>query len=143
MFRLTGLYVVGAWLVIQVADIVFPAWGIPDTALRYLFYAAFLCFPIALVFGWFFDLRKDGIYRTRKAGPDEIVETRLQKADYGILAALAAVGIIVLAGGVGRIQQEALDNSILPVKREKSIAVLPFDNLDTNPETGYFSDGVT
>ena len=55
MFRLIGLYIVGAWLVIQVADIAFPTWGIPDSAMRYLFYAALLCFPIALVFGWIFD----------------------------------------------------------------------------------------
>ena len=54
MFRLVGLYIVGAWLVIQVADIVFPTWGIPDSAMRYMFFAAALCFPIALVFGWIF-----------------------------------------------------------------------------------------
>ena len=42
MFRLVGLYIVGAWLVIQVADIAFPTWGIPDSAMRLLFYAALL-----------------------------------------------------------------------------------------------------
>ena len=45
VFRLIGLYVVGAWLVIQVAATFFPAWGIPDTALRYLITAAVIGFP--------------------------------------------------------------------------------------------------
>ena len=53
VFRLAGFYVVGAWLVIQVADISFPAWGLPETALRFLFIAAIAGFPIALIFGWF------------------------------------------------------------------------------------------
>ena len=146
MFRLVGLYVVGAWLVIQVADIVFPAWGIPDTALRYLFFAAFLCFPIALVFGWVFDIRKDGIFRTREAGPGEIIESRLQRADYAILVALLAVGLAILLGSVEKIQEE-IESLPAPAatieRRDNSIAVLPFTNLDTNPNTGFFSDGIT
>ena len=56
VLRFAGLYIVGAWVVIQVADVFFPAWGIPDAALRYLFYAALACFPIALVFSWFYDI---------------------------------------------------------------------------------------
>ena len=61
IYRLVGLYVVGAWLVLQVADVMFPAWGIPDTAIRYLVIAALLGFPIALAFGWFFDITAEGI----------------------------------------------------------------------------------
>ena len=53
VFRLAGLYVVGAWLVIQVADISVPAWGLPDTALRDPFIAAIGCFTVALIFSWF------------------------------------------------------------------------------------------
>lgn len=40
VFSTAGIYIVGAWVVIQVADIAFPSWGIPDSAMRYLFYAA-------------------------------------------------------------------------------------------------------
>jgi len=137
MFRLVGLYIVGAWLIIQVADIAFPAWGIPDTALRYLFYAAFLCFPIAFILGWFFDIRKDGIYRTSKAGADETVETSLQRTDYAILTALLAVGLAVLLGSVDRIQEETESSPAISKTIERpdnSIAVLPFVNRH---ESGY------
>lgn len=67
IFRLVGLYVFGAWVVIEVASVFFPAWGVPDTALRYLIIAAVLGFPIALVFGWFFDITASGIVRTAPA----------------------------------------------------------------------------
>ena len=56
MFRLAGLYIVGAWVVIQVAEALFAAWGIPETANRYVFIAAAMCFPIAFAFGWIYDI---------------------------------------------------------------------------------------
>jgi len=143
MFRLTGLYIVGAWLVIQVADIVFPTWGIPDTAMRYVFLAALLCYPIAFVFGWMFDVTKDGIVRTRNAGSDEIIGAKMGRADYTILAALVAVGLVILLGSTEKIQEQVDELPAAIERRENGIAVLPFDNLDDNPETGYFSDGVT
>ena len=50
VLRVAALYVIAAWLIIQVADVFFPAWNIPETALRYLLVAAIVGFPIAIVF---------------------------------------------------------------------------------------------
>jgi TolB-like protein/tetratricopeptide (TPR) repeat protein len=146
MFRLVGLYIVGAWVVIQVAEALFQAWGIPETAMRFVFIAAFLCFPIALVFGWIFDVTSEGIVRTKNATSNTAVSMQLQKTDYAILAALAAIGVVVMLGSAGLIQEEIESGHAGVVSmetRENSIAVLPFKNLDINAETGYFSDGVT
>ena len=146
MFRVAGLYVVGAWIVIEVASVFFPAWGIPDTALRYLIFAAALCFPIALVFGWIFDITPAGIVRTRKAGPDEAPDTKLQRLDYIILAAFLGLGGIILFGSAEKVLEEIESSPTIAATIEKldnSIAILPFVNLDSNPDTGYFSNGVT
>jgi len=146
MFRLVGLYVVGAWVVIQVAEALFQAWGVPDTAMRFVFIAALLCFPIALVFGWIFDITSEGIVRTRAAGPGDSVGMRLQRADYLILAALVLIGAVVMAGSAGRIQEEIESGHGAVVAEERvpgSIAVLPFRNLDAASQTAFFSDGVT
>jgi len=146
VFRLAGLYIVGAWIVIEVSSVFFPAWGIPDTALRYLFIAAALLFPVALVFSWIFDITGDGIVRTKAAVPGEEVDLALRRSDYTILAALAFVGVAVLAGSFQKIAEEVESTPLLDAvieRVENSIAVLPFSNLDTNPDTGYFSDGVT
>ena len=87
VFRTAGLYIVGAWLVIQVADILFSAWGLPETGLRYLFIAAAACFPVVLVFGWFFDVSAGGIVRTEPVGAGEAPDLRLRRSDYVLLLA--------------------------------------------------------
>ena len=145
VFRLAGLYIVGAWVVIEVSSVFFPAWGIPDTALRYLFIAAALIFPIALVFSWIFDITPRGIVRTRPAVPGEYVDLSLRRIDYMLLATLAAVAASILYGSLQKVADEAvLEPASAVVERiENSIAVLPFTNLDPNAETGYFSDGVS
>ena len=56
VFQVAALYIVAAWVVIQVGDVVFEAWGISDQALRYLIVGALLGFPIALVFSWMYDI---------------------------------------------------------------------------------------
>lgn len=146
VFRTAGLYIVGAWLVIQVADIFFPAWGFPETAIRYLFIAAAACFPVALVFGWFFDITPQGITRTESSSGGEIADLRLKPFDYMVLFALFGIGAAILFGSLGKIQEEieSLPHPIGGIEvKANSIAVLPFTHLDADPETGYFSDGVT
>jgi len=146
VFRLAGLYIVSAWIVIEVSSVFFPAWGIPDTALRYLFIAAALLFPVALIFSWVFDITGEGIVRTKAATPGETIDLALQRSDYVTLAALAIVGLAVLGGSFQKIAEEIETHPALAavVQRvENSIAVLPFANLDISPDTGYFSDGVT
>ena len=146
VFRLAGLYIVGAWVVIQVADISFPAWGVPDSALRYLFFAAAACFPVALIFSCFFDFTSHGIVRTESADGSESVDLTLKQVDYIILAALLGIGLVIVFGSASKIQQEIGTEPATTVEAgwvENSIAVLPFKNLDANPDTGYFSDGVT
>jgi len=145
VYRLAALYIVGAWLSIQVGDIFFPAWGVPDTALRYLIMAAALCFPIALVFGWFFDITSGGIVRTRDAGMGETVDLKLGGADYLLLVALAGIALAILVGSVEKIRDTS-NEAIAAASTEKpeySVAVLPFENMDPNTDTGYFSDGIS
>ena len=104
VYRLAGLYIVGAWAVIQVADISFPAWGVPDSALRYLFLAAAACFPIALIFSWKYDVTTQGILRTPALGQNERVDLRLKKTDYALLTLLIAL----VAAGVFDLSQRTL-----------------------------------
>ena len=104
VFRTAALYIVGAWLAMQVADVVFPALEIPERAMRYVLVAALLGFPVALVLGWFYEIGAHGIRRTRPAGPGEQdAALALRRPDYLILAALASVAGIIVYGAVSNV----------------------------------------
>ena len=141
VFRVAGLYIVGAWLALQVADLFFPAWDIPDVALQYLLVAAVIGFPIALVFGWLYDVTPEGITRTAPADGSE--DLSLKRVDFLVLSALAMVAFIVIYGSVEKVREVTTGAMIASQKPQNSVAVLPFENLDGVDDTEYFSDGVT
>ena len=153
VFTTAGLYVVGAWLLLQVADVLFPAWGLPDAAINILFLAAVAGFPLALVFGWFFDITTQGIVRT--PGADEQASetpSALGRRDYLVLAALAAIGIAILTQATHEVLEtprvddprvSELDVSVPEEKLPNSVAVLPFENISDDADNEYFCDGVS
>ncbi|HUF82107.1 MAG TPA: hypothetical protein VMN03_13310, partial [Burkholderiales bacterium] len=148
VFRVAGLYVVGVWLLMQAADVLFPGWGIPEAAIRYLFWAGLAGFPVALVFGWIFQVTPEGIRRTRPewsaAELDEAVP--LRRADYLMLSAFVAVLGLIGYDAIGRMAR----TGPLPELRASfaeitpnSVAVLPFASLSSDPEHEYFADGIS
>ncbi len=153
VFTTAGLYVVGAWLLLQVADVVFPGWGIPDTGINVLLVAAILGFPVALVFGWFFNITTHGIRRTVPVGPHEAGEPRpLRGGDYAILAALVLASATIIFYATNRIlalppiMVDDIEDRIGPAPADKpanSVAVLPFTNVSSDQENDYFCDGVS
>jgi TolB-like protein/Flp pilus assembly protein TadD len=153
VFRTAAYYIVGAWLVMQVADVLFPGWGLPDAAVNVLFIAAVIGFPLALVFGWFFDVTTHGIVRT--PGPDD--EEResplaLQRRDYLVLAALALIGVAILTEATREVVEmprvttmaaSTLEFSVIEEKLPYSIAVLPFDSIGDGPADEYLGIGIS
>jgi TolB-like protein/Tfp pilus assembly protein PilF len=144
VFRLAGLYVVGCWVALQVADLAFESWGISPVAIRYVWIAAIIGFPVALFFGWRFDIVGGRILRT----DDGVTraDLSLQTADYLILTAV----VVVLFAAIYGIGSE-LGNSIERADRgtatepadPRSIAVLPF-TVDSAGESdiAFLADGI-
>lgn len=144
VFRLAGLYVVGCWAVLQVADLAFESWGISAVAIRYVWVASIIGLPVALFFGWRFDIVGGRVIRTDDGVTPE--DLSLHTADYAILVAVAAI-LFAAIYGIG----SEISSTMEPVPRQasaeladpRSIAVLPFsiDNADQD-DMGFLADGI-
>jgi len=149
---MAGFYIVGAWLVMQAADVFFPAWGLPDAALNILLITAVVGFPLALVFGWFYDVTTDGIVRTPATdGEDAAGTVPLQRTDYLILAALAGIAVFIVFQAGTEIAEtprvemgeatDAVPEEAPPLEKlPNAIAVLPFANVSDDPSNEFFCD---
>jgi TolB-like protein/tetratricopeptide (TPR) repeat protein len=151
VFRVAGLYVVGVWLLMQAANMLFPAWGIPDAAMRFLLWAGLLGFPVALAFGWVFDISTEGIRRTQPVGSEEelLRSMPLRRLDYVVLTAFLVVVAAIVVDTTGRVMQTATVTGVeewRPSAAEiepHSVAVLPFASLSSDAEHEYFADGIS
>jgi len=145
VFRTAALYVVAAWVLLQVASLAFPALDIPDAAIRFVWIGAFLGFPIAVIFGWRYQLTAAGIEKTMPlAAGEDSGDIGLQAIDFGLLAALSVVLLIIVTGVIREIQE--VDSTQVSIfGREipsNSIAVLPLENLTGDAEERYFIIGL-
>jgi TolB-like protein/Tfp pilus assembly protein PilF len=118
----------------------FPAIGVPEQALLYVWLIVTSLFPLAIIFAWRYDVSLDGITRTPPAGPGEDFDASLRSKDFALLVALGLVAAAITLQFGTRIEpgQVRLDESISAF----SIAVLPFDDLSGNPDEQYFVSGM-
>lgn len=140
VFRVAGFYIVGCWVVLQVAALGLQTLNIPETALRWVWIGAFIGFPVAIVFGWRYDLTSQGIIRTPPAERGEQVDLTLRRTDFvilGALALLAAVTIINIIDGIRDVPETV--GGDFP---DQSIAVLPLANFSGDPENAFFVSGM-
>lgn len=141
VYQTIGFYIVGAWAVLQVADLAFASWGVPDSALRPIWLAAFLLFPLALLFGWRYDITTGGIVLTPDEGDAATNLGRLDHIVIGGIAIASVVAVLVVAKTVADYPREAAGGLAVELDT-RAIAVLPFRSLGSAEETGFFSDGV-
>lgn len=133
VFRVAGIYIVAAWVAIQVVSEALPALDLPAASIRFAWIAAIAGFPLAVVFGWFFDLTPDGIRRTPAVDGSIDADLSLRAADYLILVSLVLVGIAIAY---------RLSTTTTEVEQRIGIAVLPLENLTGDPEQAYFVAGM-
>ncbi len=145
IFWSAGIFIVAGWVAVQVASLVFPAVDVPDVALRYVWLAVILLFPLVIVFAWFYDLSLTGLVRTPPAHVSEEFDLSLRRADYLILSALVVVGIAItwqLTESIRDTEPGTTFEYRVKDIHPNSIAVLPLENLSGDPEQQYFVSGM-
>ncbi|MEP6585833.1 MAG: hypothetical protein ABJB70_03815 [Candidatus Udaeobacter sp.] len=130
VYRVAAAYIIAAGGIIQLASATFPAWELPNWALRLVILLVLIGFPIALILAWAFDITAQGI----RATPDTTAPRTRRRRN---IVMLIATGVIISAAtGFFLLPRVAAH------KVDKSIAVLPFENLSDEKENAYFADGI-
>ncbi len=130
VYRVAAAYIIAAGGIIQLASATFPAWELPNWALRLVILLLLVGFPIALILAWAFDITPQGIRTT----PDTASPRTRRRRN--VIALVAASAIMSTAAGFFLLPRVAAH------KLDKSIAVLPFENLSDEKENAYFADGI-
>ena len=130
VYRVAAAYVIAAGGIIQLASAAFPAWELPNWSLRLVIVLLLIGFPIALILAWAFDITSQGLKATPSpAAPGSHLRRNV--------IVLIAIGIIISAAAGFFLLPRAAAHKI-----DKSIAVLPFENLSDEKENAYFADGI-
>jgi TolB-like protein/Flp pilus assembly protein TadD len=130
VYRVAVAYIIAAGFIIQIGSAVFPAWELPNWTLRFVVVLLLIGFPIALILAWAYDVTPQGI----RATPAPTTPRPHRRRN---LIMLIAIGVIISAGAgfflLPRLSARKID---------KSIAVMPFQNLSEEKENAHFADGI-
>ncbi len=170
VIRMAGLYLVGAWLVVQVAETLLPIFGTPAWVLQTLVVLLGIGFVPALVFSWLYELTPHGLKRDAEVTPGQSISSLTgQRMDRLITAGLLAVVVLLAAErfwpraeppaasaptptvGAGPPATDAGSmpgtdagpTTVASPAAQKSIAVLAFSNLSEDVGNEHFADGIS
>lgn len=166
VIRMAGLYLVGAWLIVQVAETVLPVFDVPGWVLRALIILLALGFVPALVFSWVFEITPDGLKRDAGADTANPAGARTaRRMDRLTLAGVLVLLVVIAADrywprdvpparpAVSESPATTPANDVEATARNESIsaaqarepgliAVLPFRNRSARAEDAYFAEGI-
>ncbi len=138
VFRVGIAYLIGAWLVIQVADIVLENIGAPAWVMKAILLLAVLGLLVALFFAWAFEATPEGLKRESEVDRTQSI-TRVtgHKLNRSIIVML----VIALAYFVW--ESRLSDRAPVSVSTDASVAVLAFENMSPDPENAFFAEGIS
>jgi len=149
VYKAAVAYLVVSWLLIQAASILFPTFDAPPWVMKILVVLIALGFPAAVIFSWAFEITPEGIIRESEveSGKSITHHTGRKIVALTIVLAVIAAGLfvfqIVRSRSTSTPRQDAsAARTEAATVQNKSIAVLPFDNLSRDPDNAYFCEGV-
>src|SRR6266516_2269102 len=128
VYRVAAAYIIAAGFIIQIGSAVFPAWELPNWTLRLVIVLLLAGFPVALILAWAYDVTPQGIQATPKVPGGH--------RRRNIILLVAAGAIISTAAGFFLLPRASAR------KIDKSVAVLPFQNLTDEKANAYFAEGI-
>src|SRR5205085_12284410 len=149
VYKVAVAYAVVSWLLIQASSIFLPAFDAPSWMMKIFIIVIIFGFPVALIFSWAFEITPEGIKLESEIEPNKSIARRTGRKIIAITIALAVVAAGLFVYQVVRSRSTSTSRQDASAARteaatvpNKSIAVLPFDNLSRDPDNAYFCEGV-
>jgi len=142
VYKVAVAYAVVAWLLIQAASIFFPAFDAPAWVMKIFIIVIIFGFPVALIFSWAFEITPEGIKLESEFEPNKSITRRTRRK---IVAVTIALAVVAAGLFVYQLVRSKLETASLPTTTtiaNKSIAVLPFENLSEEKANAFFTEGV-
>jgi TolB-like protein/cytochrome c-type biogenesis protein CcmH/NrfG len=161
VIKVAVLYGVASWLLLQVADLLFDAFGVPDWSIRLLLAFIILGFPLTLILSWVYEMTPEGIKREKDIDRTQSITSQTGRKINILIVVLLVMAIAavvvdrlipetsgpreqpVAAATADKVTAPVTSNeSVGAVASDKSIAVLPFANRSAREEDVFFVDGI-
>src|SRR4029077_3973118 len=145
VYKVAVAYAVASWLLIQVATQVFPFFEIPNWAVRLLVLILIAGVSVALVFSWAFEITPEGIKRESEIESDKSITHHTGRKIVALTIALAVVAAGLLAFQLFRAKSTTPLTNIAGQAKpnsDKSVTVLPFENLSDEKSNAFIADGI-
>jgi TolB-like protein/Tfp pilus assembly protein PilF len=147
VIRMAGLYLVGAWLLVQVAGTVLPMFGAPDWLPRSIVILLAIGLLPALIFSWVFEMTPQGLKRDEDVRPEESIAPQTARRMNRLIIAVLVLALAYFAFDkfvlTPRRDAALVAAASTPTTDARSIAVLPFVNMSGDAANEYFSDGIS
>src|SRR6202158_396279 len=142
VYKVAVAYAVVSWLLIQAASIFFPAFDAPPWVMKIFIIVIIFGFPVALIFSWAFEITPEGIKLESEIEPNKSITRGTGRKIVALTIAVAAVAAGLFVYQLVRSKSDTPSSPSTATIANKSIAVLPFDNLSRDPDNAYFCEGV-
>src|SRR3984893_7374319 len=142
VYKVAVAYVVVAWLLIQAASIFLPAFDAPPWVMKIFIIVIIFGFPGAFILSWAFEITPEGIKLESEIEPNKSIARRTGRKIVAVTIAFAVVAAGLFVYQLVRSRLSIPASASSAIITNKSIAVLPFDNLSGDPQNAYFSEGV-
>lgn len=150
IFRVATVYAIASWVILQLADITFPALDLPESDIRYVIITLMIGFPLVIGFAWLFEITPDGLRRSGQITPTESITVQTGRRIDFIIIGLLSVALLFFMSEYFSSPESELTPEIsessdvdLDVLAKPTIAVLPLVNMSSDEENEHFADGLT
>jgi TolB-like protein len=155
VFRIAIAYIILAWLMAQVAELLLGTFGAPDWVLKSMLALFLVGFPFALFFAWAFELTPDGLRKEKDVDRSQSISPQTgHKLDRTIIGVLVVTLAYFAWDKFGAEPTQDQSNPVsttvtpdtsgqnIPLANDKSIAVLPFENRSNQQDDEFFTSGI-